>query len=74
MLVHARKVIGQLRLTALVVSIDICRNGEAHLQRSLGLLPLMMLGVGGMVGTGIFFVLSEAVLHCGRRGRLVGSM
>lgn len=36
-------------------------HGEEHLRRSLGLLPLMMLGIGGTVGTGIFFVLSEAV-------------
>lgn len=35
--------------------------GEAHLKRSIGLFSLIMIGVGGTLGTGIFFVLSEAV-------------
>ena len=37
---------------------------ETHgpkLARSIGLFPLTMIGVGGTVGTGIFFILSEAV-------------
>ena len=32
-----------------------------HLKRSIGLFPLAMIGVGGTLGTGIFFVLSQAV-------------
>lgn len=37
----------------------------AGLKRTLGLLPLMMLGIGGTVGTGIFFVLNQAVPFAG---------
>ncbi|MEJ6488977.1 amino acid permease [Leucobacter sp. USCH14] len=33
----------------------------SQLKRSIGLFPLMMIGVGGTIGTGIFFILSEAV-------------
>ena len=43
-------------------------TGEAEgdgLKRTLGLLPLMMLGIGGTVGTGIFFVLNQAVPFAG---------
>lgn len=36
-------------------------SGGDQLQRTLGLLPLMMIGIGGTVGTGIFFVLNQAV-------------
>ena len=36
-------------------------TAEDRLPRTLGLLPLMMLGIGGTVGTGIFFVLNQAV-------------
>jgi amino acid transporter len=36
-------------------------SGEDHLKRTLGLFPLMMLGIGATVGTGIFFVLNQAV-------------
>lgn len=39
--------------------------GEGELPRTLGLLPLMMLGIGGTVGTGIFFVLNQAVPSAG---------
>jgi amino acid transporter len=35
--------------------------GEAHLKRSIGLFSLTMIGVGGTLGTGIFFILSQAV-------------
>lgn len=38
---------------------------EGELPRTLGLLPLMMLGIGGTVGTGIFFVLNQAVPSAG---------
>lgn len=36
-------------------------KGKDHLARRLGLLPLMALGIGGTIGTGIFFVLNQAV-------------
>lgn len=38
-------------------------GGESgsQLKRSIGLVPLTMIGVGGTIGTGIFFILSEAV-------------
>ncbi|MDN5725999.1 MAG: amino acid permease [Propionibacteriales bacterium] len=36
-------------------------GGTDQLRRTLGLLPLMMIGIGGTVGTGIFFVLNQAV-------------
>ena len=35
------------------------------LHRTLGVLPLTMLGVGGTIGTGIFFTLAEAVPKAG---------
>lgn len=35
-------------------------TGQSELVRSIGLLQLSMLGVGATIGTGIFFVLSEA--------------
>ncbi|HWT33414.1 MAG TPA: amino acid permease [Microbacterium sp.] len=38
---------------------------EAHLKRSIGLFSLTMIGVGGTLGTGIFFILSEAVPAAG---------
>jgi APA family basic amino acid/polyamine antiporter len=40
-------------------------EGEAHLKRSIGLFSLTMIGVGGTLGTGIFFVLAEAVPEAG---------
>ncbi len=36
-------------------------SDEAHLKRSIGLFSLTMIGVGGTLGTGIFFILSQAV-------------
>ncbi|WP_432789669.1 amino acid permease [Brevibacterium sp. K11IcPPYGO002] len=36
-------------------------TAESGLKRSIGLVPLTMIGVGGTIGTGIFFILSEAV-------------
>ena len=36
-------------------------QGGGQLARSIGLFPLTMIGVGVTIGTGIFFVLSEAV-------------
>ncbi|RZK93989.1 MAG: amino acid permease, partial [Methylobacterium sp.] len=35
------------------------------LQRSLGLFPLTMIGVGATIGTGIFFTMVEAVPKAG---------
>lgn len=36
-------------------------HGGGQLARSIGLFPLTMIGVGATIGTGIFFVLTEAV-------------
>lgn len=36
-------------------------SGDVHLKRSIGLFSLTMIGVGGTLGTGIFFILSQAV-------------
>lgn len=36
-------------------------TGQSELSRSIGLIPLTCLGVGATIGTGIFFVLSQAV-------------
>ena len=36
-----------------------------ELKKTLGVFPLMMLGVGGTIGTGIFFTLAEAVPKAG---------
>lgn len=40
-------------------------QGSSHLRRSLGTFQLTMIGVGGTIGTGIFFILSEAVPEAG---------
>jgi APA family basic amino acid/polyamine antiporter len=36
-------------------------TGESELSRSIGLFQLSMFGIGATIGTGIFFVLSQAV-------------
>jgi APA family basic amino acid/polyamine antiporter len=36
-------------------------TGESELKRSIGLFQLSMFGIGATIGTGIFFILSEAV-------------
>lgn len=36
-------------------------EGEGDLKRTIGLLPLSAIGIGGTIGTGIFFILSQAV-------------
>ncbi|MHA3683870.1 APC family permease [Leucobacter sp. HY1910] len=36
-------------------------DGKSELKRTIGLFQLTMIGVGGTIGTGIFFILSEAV-------------
>lgn len=40
-------------------------GAEVGLQRSLGLFPLTMIGVGATIGTGIFFTMVEAVPKAG---------
>ncbi len=46
--------------------IDLARSGHGgELERSFGTFQLMMFGVGATVGTGIFFVLQEAVPDAG---------
>ena len=40
-------------------------HGGAGLNRTLGLFPLTMIGVGATVGTGIFFTMVEAVPKAG---------
>ncbi|MFT3790503.1 MAG: amino acid permease [Rudaea sp.] len=36
-------------------------DDESGLKRTIGLFPLTLIGIGGTIGTGIFFILSEAV-------------
>jgi APA family basic amino acid/polyamine antiporter len=36
-------------------------SGTGELSRSIGLFQLSMIGIGATVGTGIFFVMSQAV-------------
>ena len=38
---------------------------QGHLRRSISTFQLTMIGVGGTIGTGIFFILSEAVPEAG---------
>lgn len=40
-------------------------SGQPGLQRSLGVFPLTMIGVGATIGTGIFFTMVEAVPKAG---------
>jgi basic amino acid/polyamine antiporter, APA family len=42
-------------------------HGGGQLARSIGLFQLSMIGVGATIGTGIFFVMSQAVPVAGRR-------
>lgn len=44
---------------------DAHEHPQGGLHRTLGLLPLTMIGVGATVGTGIFFTLTEAVPKAG---------
>ena len=44
---------------------DDADGGGGGLQRSLGLFPLTMIGVGATIGTGIFFTMVEAVPKAG---------
>lgn len=36
-------------------------GGDGDLKRTIGLLPLSAIGIGGTIGTGIFFILGQAV-------------
>jgi APA family basic amino acid/polyamine antiporter len=40
-------------------------SSEVHLERTIGLFQLTLIGVGATVGTGIFFIMSEAVPKAG---------
>ncbi|MDT7656258.1 MAG: basic amino acid/polyamine antiporter, family, partial [Pseudonocardiales bacterium] len=40
-------------------------SGAGELSRTIGLFQLSMIGIGGVIGTGIFFVLAQAVPMAG---------
>ena len=48
-----------------VLGAPVAHGASDHLKRSIGVFQLTMFGVGATVGTGIFFVLSEAVPEAG---------
>lgn len=48
-----------------VIGAPVAHGAADHLKRSIGTFQLTMFGVGSTVGTGIFFVLSEAVPEAG---------
>ena len=48
-----------------VIGAPVADGASAGLKRSIGTFQLTMFGVGSTVGTGIFFVLSEAVPEAG---------
>ncbi|AQT78776.1 amino acid permease [Mycolicibacterium litorale] len=48
-----------------VIGAPVAHGASDHLKRSIGTFQLTMFGVGATVGTGIFFVLSEAVPEAG---------
>jgi len=48
-----------------VLGAPVARGAADHLKRSIGTFQLTMFGVGSTVGTGIFFVLSQAVPEAG---------
>ncbi|OBI41077.1 amino acid permease [Mycobacterium sp. E796] len=48
-----------------VVGAHAARGAADHLQRSIGTFQLTMFGVGSTIGTGIFFVMSQAVPEAG---------
>ena len=68
-----------------VVGAPVAHGAADHLKRSIGTFQLTMFGVGSTIGTGIFFVLSQAVpeagpgvivsfLIAGHRGRARGHL
>ncbi|MFM9033283.1 MAG: amino acid permease [Mycobacterium sp.] len=48
-----------------VIDAPVAHGASDHLKRSIGTFQLTLFGVGATVGTGIFFVLSEAVPEAG---------
>jgi len=48
-----------------LINAPVAHGASPHLKRSIGTFQLTMFGVGATVGTGIFFVLSEAVPESG---------
>ncbi|WP_416362180.1 amino acid permease [Mycobacterium sp.] len=48
-----------------VLGAPVARGASEHLKRSFGAFQLTMFGVGSTIGTGIFFVLSQAVPEAG---------
>lgn len=48
-----------------VLGAPVAHGASVHLKRTIGVFQLTMFGVGSTVGTGIFFVLSEAVPEAG---------
>jgi APA family basic amino acid/polyamine antiporter len=48
-----------------VIGAPVAHGASDHLKRSIGTFQLTLFGVGATVGTGIFFVLSEAVPKAG---------
>lgn len=48
-----------------VIGAPVAHGADDHLKRTIGVFQLTMFGVGATVGTGIFFVLSEAVPEAG---------
>ena len=48
-----------------VVGAPVAHGAADHLKRSIGVFELTMFGVGSTIGTGIFFVLSQAVPEAG---------
>ncbi|MGO1591437.1 MAG: amino acid permease [Ancrocorticia sp.] len=48
-----------------IVQVEVEEDDRPALKRSMSTLQLTMIGVGGTVGTGIFFILSEAVPEAG---------
>jgi basic amino acid/polyamine antiporter, APA family len=48
-----------------VIGAPVARGAADHLKRSFGAFELTMFGVGSTIGTGIFFVLSQAVPEAG---------
>src|SRR5438477_4961001 len=53
------------KLTRTKVEQEHAAPGEKTLERSLGVFPLAMFGVGSTIGTGIFFTMAEAVPKAG---------
>ena len=48
-----------------VIGAPVAHGASDHLKRSIGTFQLTMFGVGATVGTGIFFVLADAVPEAG---------